>query len=82
MTTQDLHQSRQQGRKAFLMHGVTGATKHGHAPHSQAHLAFREGFDQEQFKAAEYAQREAAAYQALSVRDNAKDRAWAAKLAA
>lgn len=82
MTTQDLHQNRQQGRNAFLMHGVTGTAKRSHPPHSQAHLAFREGFDQEQFKSAECAQREAAAYHALSVRDNGKDRAWAEKLAA
>lgn len=82
MTTQDLHQIRQQGRKAFLAHGVTGAKQHDHAPHSHEHYAFREGFDQEQSKAAEHALRDAAAYHALSVRDNAKDRAWTAKLSA
>lgn len=77
-----LRDARHAGREAFRQHGVTGVTMHSYARDSAERLAFRSGFSDEQFRAAERAQAEAVNYHALTVRDAPKDRAWAEKLAA
>ena len=80
MNTQDLHQCRKEGRAAFQTHGVTGSNRHNYPAHSMQRQSFIDGHDQARMGAAERSQRDAAAYHALSVRDNAKDRAWSGKL--
>jgi hypothetical protein len=80
----DLHICQNEGRNAFRVHGVTGINKnpYGNGRELGAREAFRRGFMDEQFAAAERSLREAAAYHALSVRDNAVDRKWAERLSA
>lgn len=80
----DLLYCKNEGAEAFRTYGVNGLTKN---PYSlvgmevHKYLAFREGFSEEHFAACLAALQEAAAYHALSLRDNVTDRAWAAKLA-
>lgn len=81
MNTQDLHQCRNEGRLAFQHNGVNGVSSHSYPVHSIQRQAFVDGHDQARMDAAERAQSDAATYHALSVRDNAKDRIWATKLA-
>ncbi|MDO5947137.1 hypothetical protein [Burkholderia cepacia] len=69
-----------EGRAAFRKHGVTGQTKHDYPDGSVQKVAFLDGFSEEKFRADERALGEARAYHALTVRDAAKDRAWAEKL--
>ncbi|MBN3777024.1 hypothetical protein G3O06_05495 [Burkholderia sp. Ac-20345] len=68
------------GRAAFRKHGVTGQTKHDYPDGGVQKVAFLDGFSQEKFRASERALDEARVYHALTVRDAAKDRAWAEKL--
>lgn len=70
------------GRKAFETHGVKGLRFNGFPANSKDRQEFHIGFDDARLAAVERSLSEAAAYHSLSVRDNAKDREWAAKFAA
>lgn len=80
MNIHDLHICRHEGRVAFRRHGVNGATRHAYEAASLQRQAFLDGHEQARVNAAECAIHDAAAYHALSVRDNANDRTWANKL--
>ncbi|MCU6501950.1 hypothetical protein LPN04_29580 [Rugamonas sp. A1-17] len=66
------------GIKAFNTQGA--GARNPHSRRIVEYVEFQQGFNQAQFSAQERALQCAADYHALSVRDNAKDRAWAAKL--
>jgi hypothetical protein len=69
-----------EGQRAFRAHGVTGQYKHSYAKDSVERIQFIGGFSEERNRAAERAIDEAQAYHALTVREAARDREWAAKL--
>lgn len=71
-----------EGRMAFRKHGVSGETRHSYDRGSVLRTAFVTGFSDERHRAAERALAEAQAYQALTVREAPRDRAWAERLAA
>lgn len=81
MKTNAVSDCEREGRKAFSKHGVTGLNFHSYPRGSEQHAGFVSGFNLERFDACERALNESREYHALSVRDNAIDRAWAEKLA-
>jgi hypothetical protein len=81
MMTQGFDDCVREGRKAFRQHGVTGASSHSYPQGSLQREGFISGFNAERLQAAERAMNEAHAYHALTLRESAKDRAWAEKLA-
>ena len=79
--TQAVSACEQAGRQAFRAHGVTGELRHSFPEGSPQQIAFQSGFWMERGDACERAMAEARAYHDLCVRDGAKDREWAEKLA-
>ncbi|KVQ85547.1 hypothetical protein WK80_22370 [Burkholderia multivorans] len=69
-----------EGRMAWRANGVTARNPHRFG--TPEWLQWDEGYSGAMWDARHAALDEAAAYHALSVRDNAKDREWAEKLAA
>lgn len=70
-----------EGRQAFREHGVTGYNRHSYPEGSPQQIGFQDGFSLEHGASCERALTEARAYHELSIRDSAKDREWAERLA-
>ena len=70
------------GRKAFETRGMSSLRGHDFPARSAQHQEWLVGFDDARMASAGRSLSAALAYHTLSVRDNAKDREWAAKFAA